>query len=82
MTTTDIDDEPQRSGSLRPEGVGTAKRLLTIREAGQVLGLGRTTMYELISSERLEVVHIGRSVRIPVEAIDDFVRQLRVGQAS
>lgn len=82
MTTTDIDDEPQPSESLRPERVGTAKRLLTIREAGQVLGLGRTTVYELISSELLEVVHIGRSVRIPVEAIDDFVRQLRVGQAS
>lgn len=82
MTTTDIDDEPHPSESLRPERVGTAKRLLTIREAGQVLGLGRTTVYELISSERLEVVYIGRSVRIPVEAIDDFVRQLRVGQAS
>ena len=82
MTTTGADDEPQRSRSLRPDDVGTEKRLLTIREAGQVLGLGRTTVYELISSDSLEVVHIGRSARIPVEAIDDFVRQLRVHRAS
>ena len=35
-------------------------------------------MYELIGSGDIEVVHIRRSVRIPVDAVHDFVRRLRM----
>ncbi len=52
--------------------------LLTIVEAGRVLSIGRTTMYELIGAGEIAVVHIGRAVRIPVAELDAFVaRQCR-----
>lgn len=51
--------------------------LLTIPEAAGRLRIGRSTVYELISSGRLEVVHIGRSARIPAQAITDFVQLMR-----
>ena len=51
--------------------------LLTINEAAARLRVGRSTAYELIASGQLEVVHIGRSARVPVEAIDEFVQNLR-----
>jgi excisionase family DNA binding protein len=51
--------------------------LLTIRQAARVLNLGRSTIYELISDGRLEVVHIGRSARIPADAITMLVDRLR-----
>ena len=35
-------------------------------DAARVLSVGRTTMYELVGAGEIEVVHIGRSVRVPV----------------
>ena len=34
-------------------------------------------MYELIGAGEVEVVHIGRAARIPVDSIDDYVGRLR-----
>lgn len=51
--------------------------LLTVRQAAELLSIGRTTAYELIASGDLAVVHIGRSARVPLEAIEVFVTRLR-----
>jgi excisionase family DNA binding protein len=51
----------------------TMKRLLTIKEASALLGISRTTIYELTHVERLRTVRIGKSIRIPIEALDDFI---------
>jgi len=51
--------------------------LLTVRQAADLLAIGRTTAYELIAAGHLEVVHIGRSVRVPVEAVEVLVARLR-----
>ncbi len=53
--------------------------LVTVKEAGRMLGVGRTTAYELIASGDLEVVHIGRCSRVPVESILALVEGLRKG---
>ena len=47
--------------------------LLTMVEAARVLSIGRTTMYELVGAGEIEVVHIGRSARVPVAALEEFV---------
>ena len=57
--------------------VGVVPLLLTIPQAACVLAVGRTTVYELIAAGALETVHIGRSVRVPVEALRAFVDQQR-----
>jgi excisionase family DNA binding protein len=62
------------AGDSDPE---PAPLLLTIPDAGRLLGLGRTTMYELIGSGEVEVVHIGRAARIPLESVERFVDRLR-----
>ena len=63
---------------LRAEPVVTADaRLLTVRQAAQVLGLGRSTVYELIAAGELETVSIGRSRRVPLDALREFVTALR-----
>ncbi len=51
--------------------------LLTIPQAAQRLGVGRTTVYELTAAGELELVHIGRCARIPVASVDDFVERIR-----
>ena len=52
-------------------------RLLTVKEAGRILAISRSSVYELIGSGQLETLHIGRSVRIPADAIASYVRALR-----
>ena len=56
--------------------------LLTIRETADALGLGRSTVYELITAGELEVVRIGRSARIPVAAVEQFVQRHRSQRTS
>ena len=57
------------------------KLLLRIEEAAQVLGVGRSTVYQLITSRELSVVHIGRSARIPAEVLSAYVARLQAEQA-
>ncbi len=54
--------------------------LLTMIEAARVLSIGRTTMYELVGAGEIDVVRIGRSVRVPVDALQVFVDQQRASQ--
>ncbi|MBW3643221.1 MAG: helix-turn-helix domain-containing protein [Actinobacteria bacterium] len=51
--------------------------LLTVVEAAEVLGIGRSTMYELIRRGEVEVVHLGRCARVPTTALEEFVKRLR-----
>lgn len=51
--------------------------LLSVAEAARALSLGRSKTYELIASGELEVVHIGRCSRVPVDAVEAYVERLR-----
>jgi excisionase family DNA binding protein len=52
--------------------------LIRAEEAGKLLGLGRSKVYEMLASGELPVVRVGRSVRVPVEALREWVaRQTR-----
>ncbi len=55
--------------------------LFTVCQAAEVLSVSRSTAYRLIDSGELEVVRIGRSVRVPVAAVVEFVDRLRSGTA-
>jgi excisionase family DNA binding protein len=54
--------------------------LITIKQAARVLKLGRSEVYELTAADQLEVVHIGRSARIPTDAITALINRLRADQ--
>ena len=50
--------------------------LLTVNQAAKLLGVGRTTIYELMDSGELFSVHRGASRRIPLWAAYDYVDRL------
>jgi excisionase family DNA binding protein len=52
------------------------KLLLTIPEAAQRIGLGRSKLYELIQSGEVPVVRIGRAVRISTERLREWAERL------
>jgi len=49
--------------------------LLRAHEAGRLLGLGRSTVFELIARGELPAVRIGRAVRVPRAALERWVRE-------
>jgi excisionase family DNA binding protein len=51
--------------------------VLTVEEAAERLGVGRTMMYSLVKSGAIESICIGRLRRIPQDALETFVRMLR-----
>ena len=53
------------------------KMLLTIREAAQRIGLGRTFTYDLIRRGELRSVKIGGARRVAVADLEEFVGRLR-----
>jgi excisionase family DNA binding protein len=53
------------------------KLLLTVDEAAQRLGIGRSHAYVYVLRGELESVKLGRSRRVPLSALEEFVRRLR-----
>ncbi|GLZ08864.1 hypothetical protein Acsp03_63300 [Actinomadura sp. NBRC 104412] len=51
-------------------------RLLTVNEAAAQLRVSRWTLYNLIRSNELRSITIGRRRFVPVQALDELIRQL------
>lgn len=54
-------------------------RLIAIKQAIYEIGIGRTTIYELIKDGKLKTVKIGRRRLVPSEAIEELIVSLRNG---
>lgn len=48
---------------------------LQVEDLMPLLGIGRNTAYELIRSGQIRSVRIGRQIRIPREALLEFLRK-------
>lgn len=62
-----------------PVQPGPTRQLLTIPEAADALSIGRSSVYELIGHGDLQVVHVGRSARVPAAEVDRLVTRLATG---
>ena len=49
--------------------------ILRVEDLMPLLGIGRNTAYELIRSGQIRSVRIGRQIRIPREALLEFLRK-------
>lgn len=63
ITTPHPDSRPPSRGRL----------LVSVMGAAEILSVGRSSIYQLIWSEQLTPIHIGRSVRISTGQLEDFV---------
>ena len=60
-----------------PQPAVLTKQLYRVQEVTEALGLSRSTIYEQMRAQRLRSVKVGRSRRIPVEAIGEFIELVR-----
>ena len=49
------------------------KLLLKVSEAGEMIGVGRSRMYEMLYTGEIPSIRIGKSIRIPVKALNEWV---------
>ena len=55
----------------------TTKYLLTPEAAADALSVSRSTVYVEMSAGRLESISVGRSRRIPIDAIETWLQSKR-----
>ena len=78
--TPDPGDHPPTSPSVPLDLAGSSTRalatlpeVLTAREAAAILRVGRNQLYQAVARGELGAVHIGRSIRIPKQALLDLL---------
>lgn len=49
------------------------RKLLSVEEAMQALGIGRNLLYQLMNQQELLSIKVGRYRKIPVFAVDEFI---------
>jgi excisionase family DNA binding protein len=65
-----------------PQPSAQPKLMLTVEEAGQLIGVSRTVMYDLIGDGAIQSVKIGALRRVPRTALDAYVARLSGHQAA
>ena len=46
-----------------------------VEELMPILGIGRNSAYELVRSGQIRSFRVGRSYRVPKDAVDEFLRK-------
>lgn len=54
------------------------KKTYTVSEIAEILGIGRTSAYNLVKENHFKVVKIGASIRISKKSFDDWLNNLDI----
>lgn len=74
MTSRDNSHDRGRDRDRDPVPL-SQRLLLRPEEVAGILGLGRSTIYELLRTGELSAVHIGRATRIPARDLHQWIDQ-------
>ena len=50
--------------------------LVSVADAARMLSIGRTAAWELVRKQKIKSVKIGRTRRVPIAAIQDYIARL------
>lgn len=59
----------------RPTSFDDLPLTLRVEELMPILGIGRNTAYELVRSSQIRSIRIGRQLRVPKDAVLNFLNQ-------
>ena len=59
----------------RPTSFDDLPLTLRVEELMPILGVGRNTAYELVRSGQIRSIRIGRQLRVPKDAVLNFLNQ-------
>jgi excisionase family DNA binding protein len=58
-----------------PTNLETLPAVLTVQQAARALNISKNTAYALVRSGKLHSVRIGRQIRIPKDALIEFLQK-------
>ena len=58
------------------------KLLLKPSEVAQILGIGRSLVYELIARKEIPSIRVGRCIRVPSESLQRWIKERENSQSS
>lgn len=64
---------PQRPGDPKPAPMADV-RFLTVAEVATALRVSKMTVYRLVHSGDLPAVRVGRSFRVPEQAVQEYLQ--------
>lgn len=47
--------------------------VLTVKEVAKLLGISRNTAYRLVRSKKLRSIRVGRQIRVPRSALEEYL---------
>jgi excisionase family DNA binding protein len=56
-------------------------RFLTVAEVATIMRVSKMTVYRLVHSGELEAIRVGRSFRVPEQAVNQYLRDAFVASA-
>ena len=59
-----------------PQPTRNALSLLSVKDAAQLLGVGKTTIYKLLGQRAIDAVKIGRKTLLRVESLERWLELL------
>jgi excisionase family DNA binding protein len=60
---------------------GVEQLLYSVREAAEIVGVGKSKMWELVGRGEIESVKVDALRKIPADALTSYVKRLRAEQA-
>lgn len=60
--------------SPRSEGALAGVKFLTVAEVATLMRVSKMTVYRLVHSGDLTAVRVGRSLRVPEDAVNEYLR--------
>lgn len=70
LETTTRHDNQAAPAPGRAHSLQEPRRVFTVAEAADVLGISKSLAYELIAQNKLPAVRLGRRIIVPANAID------------
>ena len=71
-----------RTGNDGPKGAALGEmRFVTVAEVAEIMRVSKMTVYRLVHSGELPAVRVGRSFRVPEQAVHDYLRDSYMGTA-
>ena len=63
------------AGSSRSDSRLSEVRFLTVSEVAELMRVSKMTVYRLVHSGDLTAVRVGRSFRVPEQAVHNYLRE-------
>lgn len=69
------DNDSTGSTGIRPADPALADvRFLTVAEVASVMRVSKMTVYRMVHAAELPAIRVGRSFRVPEQAVHDYLR--------